>query len=156
MLSGQFKASQGAPCAAVTVPNSASVPSPTTAVANQRKTGGAMVEFYQLCRELFTTSLVLMAIAFGTVWVIYDLNTALNYLLGASAGLVYLRLLAHNVEHLGKDRKKLGKSQLLVVVVVIVLAARWHELHIIPVFLGFLTYKAAILVYMVRILLPSP
>ncbi len=152
MLSGQFKASQDAPRAAVTVPNSASASS----VPNQNATGGAMEEFYQLCRELFMTSLVLMAIAFGAVWVIYGLNTALNYLLGASAGLVYLRLLARNVERLGNDQKKLGKTQLLVVVVVIIAAARWQELHIIPVFLGFLTYKAAILVYMFRTVLPSP
>nr|CAA49876.1 ATP synthase [Synechococcus sp.] len=156
MLSGQFEASQDAPRAAVTVPHSASAPSPSTTVPNQSATGGAMAEFYQLCRELFTTSLVLMAIAFGTVWVIYDLNTALNYLLGASASLIYLRLLARNVERLGHDQKKLGKTQLLVVVAVIILAARWHELHIIPVFLGFLTYKAAILVYMLRTVLPSP
>ncbi|BCX11361.1 MAG: ATP synthase subunit I [Thermosynechococcus sp.] len=115
-----------------------------------------MAEFYQLCRELFATSLVLMAIAFGAVWLIYGLNTALNYLLGASASLIYLRLLARNVERLGKDQKKLGKTQLLVAVVVIILAARWQELHIIPVFLGFLTYKAAILVYMLRTVLPSP
>ncbi len=115
-----------------------------------------MVEFYQLCRELFTTSLVLAAIAFGAVWLIYGLNTALNYLLGAGASLIYLRLLARSVERLGNGHKKLLKTQLLVVVVVIILAARWQELHIIPVFLGFLTYKAAILVYMFRTVLPSP
>lgn len=113
-----------------------------------------MAEFYQLCRELFTTSLVLMAIAFGAVWLIYGLNTALNYLLGASAGLIYLRLLTRSVERLGHDRKKLGKTQLLVVVVVILLAARWQDFHIVPVFLGFLTYKAAILVYTFRTALP--
>ncbi|AXY67927.1 ATP synthase subunit I [Thermosynechococcus sichuanensis E542] len=156
MLSGQFKASSDAPYSAVTVPDSASAPSAPSTVANSPKKGGSMAEFYQLCRELFTTSLVLMAIAFGAVWLIYGLNTALNYLLGASASLIYLRLLARSVERLGNDQKKLGKTQLLVVVVVIILAARWQELHIIPVFLGFLTYKAAILVYMFRTVLPSP
>ncbi|XFA71907.1 ATP synthase subunit I [Thermosynechococcaceae cyanobacterium Okahandja] len=140
----------------MTVPNSASASSPATPSSHPNSSGAAMEEFYQLCRELFTTSLILMAIAFGAVWVIYGLNTALNYLLGASASLIYLRLLARNVERLGNDQKKLGKTQLLVVVVVIIAAARWQELHIIPVFLGFLTYKAAILVYMFRTVLPSP
>ncbi len=156
MLSGQFKASSDAPYSAVTVPDSASAPPAPSTVAHSPTKGGSMVEFYQLCRELFTTSLVLTAIAFGAVWLIYGLNTALNYLLGAGASLIYLRLLARSVERLGNGHKKLVKTQLLVVVVVIILAARWQELHIIPVFLGFLTYKAAILVYMFRTVLPSP
>lgn len=156
MLSGQFKASSDAPYSAVTVPDSASAPSAPSTVAHSPTKGSSIAEFYQLCRELFTTSLVLTAIAFGAVWLIYGLNTALNYLLGAGASLIYLRLLARSVERLGNGHKKLVKTQLLVVVVVIILAARWQELHIIPVFLGFLTYKAAILVYMFRTVLPSP
>lgn len=151
MLSGQFKASSDAPYSAVTVPDPVA---PT--VSPSSKKGGSMEEFYQLCRELFTTTLVLMAIAFGAVWLIYGLNTALSYLLGASAGLIYLRLLARSVERLGNDQKKLGKAQLLVVVVVIIVAVRWQELQIIPVFLGFLTYKAALLVHLLRGILPSP
>ncbi|HIK22625.1 MAG: ATP synthase subunit I [Cyanobacteria bacterium J003] len=151
MLSGQFKASSDAPYSAVTVPDPVA---PT--VSHSSKKEGSMVEFYQLCRELFTTTLVLMAIAFGAVWLIYGLNTALNYLLGASASLIYLRLLARSVERLGNDQKKLGKAQLLVVVVVMIVAARWQALQIIPVFLGFLTYKAALLVHLLRGILPSP
>ncbi|MDG2990137.1 ATP synthase subunit I [Candidatus Synechococcus calcipolaris G9] len=109
-----------------------------------------MAEFYQLRRELLTTSLALMGIIFVAVWWGYSLDTACNYLLGASASMLYLRLLARNVERLGREQEKLGKTHLVVFIAVIILASRWQQLHILPVFLGFLTYKAAILVYTLR------
>lgn len=116
----------------------------------------SMQEFYQLRRELLITSLILMLMVFPTVWLFYSFNTALNYIVGAVTALVYLRLLANNVEQLGRGKNKVGKSQLLVLVVVLVLATRWQQLHILPVFLGFLTYKAAILVYMFRTIIFPP
>ncbi|AFY61411.1 ATP synthase I subunit [Synechococcus sp. PCC 6312] len=116
----------------------------------------SMKEFYQLRQELLLTSLILMLIVFPTVCFFYSFNTALNYMVGAVTALVYLRLLANNVEQLGRGKNKVGKSQLLVLVVVLVIATRWQQLHILPVFLGFLTYKAAILVYMFRTVIFPP
>ncbi len=113
----------------------------------------SMEEFYQLRQELLITGFILMVIVSPVVWYFYSLNTALNYTVGAATGLLYLRLLANNVEQLGRGKNKLGKSQLLVLVVVLFIATRWQQLHILPVFLGFLTYKAAVLVYMFRTVL---
>ncbi len=110
----------------------------------------SMAEFYQLRQELLITSLILMGIVFPSVWYFYSFNTALNYVIGAATGMLYLRLLANNVEQLGRGKNKLGKNQLLVLVVVLFVATRVESLHILPVFLGFLTYKAAILVYTLR------
>jgi len=109
-----------------------------------------MQEFYQLRQELLVTSFILMLVVLPAVWLAYSFNTALNYVVGAATGMIYLRLLANNVERLGRSSNKVGKSQLLVLVIVLVIASRWQTLHILPVFLGFLTYKAAILVYMLR------
>lgn len=112
-----------------------------------------MEEFYQLRQELLVLTLLLMAIACGPVWWFYNLNIALNYLLGASTGVVYLGLLARNVERLGTQKQSVGKSQLAIFVGVIIVASQVEQLEILPVFLGFLTYKAAILVYTLKTVL---
>jgi ATP synthase protein I len=110
----------------------------------------SMNEFYQLRQELLVTTFVLMAIAFGPVWWYYSLKIALNYLVGAFTGVIYLRLLARNVERLGTENTSIGKSQLAVFVGVIIFATQWKQLEVLPVFLGFLTYKAAILIYTLK------
>jgi ATP synthase protein I len=110
----------------------------------------SMQEFYQLRQELLVSTLILTVLIFGPVWYYYSLNTALNYLLGACTGVVYLRLLARNVEQLGQSKDSVGKTQLAVFIGVMIIATQVNQLHILPVFLGFLTFKAAILVYTLR------
>lgn len=112
----------------------------------------SMQEYYQLQQNLLRDTLILTGIIFGSVWIFYSLNIALNYVIGACTGVVYLKMLARNVEQLGRQRKQVGKTQLVGLVVVIVLASQIDQLKIVPIFLGFLTYKAAIIVYMFRTL----
>ena len=109
-----------------------------------------MDEFYQLNQELFISTLALTGLAFGPVWWVYSLPISLNFLLGACAGVVYLRLLARNVERLGVQSQSMGKSQLAVFVGVIVVATQLQQLMVLPIFFGFLMYKAAVLVHMLR------
>jgi ATP synthase protein I len=112
----------------------------------------SMEEFYSLQKYLFVVTMILTAIIFIAVWIFYTRNIALNYLLGACTGMVYLRMLAKNVERLGREKRQIGKNQLAVFVGVIVVASQWNQLQILPIFLGFLTFKAAILVYTLKIL----
>ena len=70
--------------------------------------------------------------------------------MGAVAGVVYLRLLAKDVDKIGNESSKLSPNRLALFIGLMVVAAKWHELQILPVFLGFLTYKAALLVYLIR------
>jgi ATP synthase protein I len=115
----------------------------------------SMDEYYQLRQELLVITLVLMAIAFGPIWWVYSTKVALNYLVGACTGVVYLKLLARNVERLGTQEQKVGKSQLAVFIGVMIFATQWKQLEVLPIFLGFLTYKAAILVYTLKIVAKS-
>jgi ATP synthase protein I len=109
----------------------------------------SMKEYYALQRELLVTTLVLIGICFPAVWFFYDRDVALNYMLGAFTGVMYLRLLGKNVEKLGQGGA-VGKSQVGVFVGVMIAATQINQLSPLPIFLGFLTFKAAIFVYTLR------
>jgi ATP synthase protein I len=110
----------------------------------------SMQEFYQLSQELLMITLVLTGIVFICVWIFYSLNIALNYLIGACTGVVYLRMLAKDVERLGREKSQLSKTRLALLILLILLASRWNQLQIMPIFLGFLTYKATLIIYVIR------
>jgi ATP synthase protein I len=110
----------------------------------------SMNEYQQLKLELYLITIGTTIVAFIAVASTYGLRIALNYLLGAVAGVVYLRLLARDVDRIGNGNIRLSPNRLAMFVVLIIVAAKWHQLQVLPVFLGFLTYKAAILVYLLR------
>ncbi|MEH2071789.1 MAG: ATP synthase subunit I [Nostoc sp.] len=130
-------------------------PTPTTRQdaktdSENTESDNSMGEFYQLYQKLLVITLVLTGIIFISVWIFYSLNIALNYLIGACTGVVYLKMLAKDVERLGGEKNRLSKTRFALFIGLIVLATQWHELKIVPIFLGFLTYKATLLVYMVQ------
>lgn len=116
--------------------------------------GDTMQEFYQLSQELLWGSLILTAVIFAVVWATYSLNIALNYALGAIVGTVYLRMLSRDVAQLGVSKGKLSKTRLALLVAVIIIASRVDRLQVLPIFLGFLTYKGSLLLYVLRTVLP--
>ncbi|MFQ6540125.1 hypothetical protein [Aphanothece stagnina] len=65
--------------------------------------------------------------------------------MGACAGLLYLRLLSRSVMRLGGDRRSVGKSQLLVPILLVLAASRLPQLELLPALLGFLLYKPAVI-----------
>lgn len=110
-----------------------------------------MTEYAQLKRELYITTAAIGIVVFASVWLAYELNVALNYLLGAIVGLVYVRMLAKEVDKLSSEKRGLNSNRLGVFVGVMILAMRVPQLQVLPVFLGFLTYKLALIFYALRI-----
>ncbi len=94
---------------------------------------------------------VSLAIALG-VALVYSPGVAGNYLLGALAGVVYLRMLGRGVAELGKSRNRLGVMRLALFVGLMVLAAEVKSLQILPIFFGFMTYKITLLIHLVQTL----
>jgi ATP synthase protein I len=76
---------------------------------------------------------------------VFSLHTAASLLVGALGGVLYLRLLARSVGKLGNGSKKVGKTQLLVPVVLVLAGARIPQLDLLPALLGFLLYKPALI-----------
>lgn len=107
----------------------------------------AMGEYYRLQQNLLICTVAFSAVVFFCVWLTYSLPIALNYLIGACGGVVYLRMLAKNVANLGRGQAKIGSGRLAIVIGLILVASQWQQLEIVPVFLGFLTYKAALIAY---------
>lgn len=117
----------------------------------------SMQEYYKLKQQLLRVTLAIAGVTFISVWIFYSLNTALNYLIGACTGVVYLRMLAKNVEQLGRQKDRLGSNRLALFIGLILVATQWNQLQVMPIFLGFLTYKAALFAYVLwTTLIPDP
>jgi len=112
-----------------------------------------MQDFYQLQQQLFIYSLAVTGIIFVSTWIGFNLNIALNYLLGAIAGVVYLKMLARDVERIGRQQERLSKTRQALFIGLIIVATRWKGLQILPIFLGFLTFKVAIVLHTLQSLL---
>ena len=116
----------------------------------------SMQEYYQLKQTLLAVTLVMTGVIFVSVWIFYSLNIALNYLIGACVGVVYLRMLAKDVERLGVQKRRPSSTRLALLIGLLVVASQWQSLRILPIFLGFLTYKAALIAYILQsTLLPT-
>lgn len=114
------------------------------------ETGNSLQDFYRLQQELLVYTLAFTAIITIAVWIFYSLNIALNYLLGASTGVVYLKMLARDVERIGSQNQKISKTRLGLLIGLMIVATRLDQLQILPIFLGFLTYKLSLMIYVLR------
>ena len=115
-----------------------------------------MQEYRQLQQGLLLWTLAIAALLFISVWISYGLGTGLNYLLGACVGVVYLKLLARDVERIGNVPQSPLQSRLALFVGLVIVATQLERLQLVPIILGFLTYKATLLGYMlVTVLTPK-
>ena len=119
---------------------------PVVAAAPAPEAGAAASDDYlRLQRRLLLATLIVSAIAVLITALAFNLHIAGSLLVGALGGLLYLRLLARSVGKLGNGAKKVGKTQLLVPVVLVLASSRLPQLELLPALLGFLLYKPALI-----------
>ncbi|MFM9267630.1 ATP synthase subunit I [Tychonema sp. BBK16] len=131
-------------------PATEDLPQTGTVSTVSSETGNSLQDFYRLQQELLVYTLAFTAIITIAVWIFYSLNIALNYLLGASTGVVYLKMLARDVERIGSQNQKISKTRLGLLLGLMIVATRLDQLQILPIFLGFLTYKLSLMIYVLR------
>ncbi len=124
-----------------------------TSSAKQVDVSGEYDKFRQ--RLLVTTLISSLVIAFTIVW-FYPINVVMNYAIGSLVGLAYLRMLGRGVGRLGPASRSTGSaSRLGLFAALIIVASQVDSLEILPIFLGFMTYKAALFVYAFQTLVPT-
>jgi ATP synthase protein I len=105
-----------------------------------------MEEYNRLKFKLLVLTLASGVFIGLAVWLSYGWKIALSYALGALVGSVYFRMLTKSVDQLGTKSNRLGFSRLGLFVLLIAIAAKSDQLEVLPAFLGFMTYKVAVLV----------
>jgi len=124
--------------------NLQALPSSDSAAVNASAENG-MESFARLQVRLMLATVIVSVVAILFAAFYFDLFVARSLLVGAVAGLFYLRLLARSVARLGGGSRQVGRFQLVVPIVLIVSAARFPQLDLLPAFVGFLLYKPALI-----------
>jgi ATP synthase protein I len=124
--------------------NLQALPSSDSAAVNTSAENG-MESFARLQARLMLATVIVSVVAILFTAFYFDLFVARSLLVGAVAGLFYLRLLARSVARLGGGSRQVGRFQLVVPIVLIVSAARFPQLDLLPAFVGFLLYKPALI-----------
>ena len=105
-----------------------------------------MEEYNHLKFKLLVLTITSGVVIGLAVWFWYGWKIALSYAVGSLVGTIYFRMLTKSVDRLGGESNGLGLSRLGLFVILIAIAAKSEQLEILPAFLGFMTYKLAVLV----------
>ena len=92
---------------------------------------------------LFTLALSVGSVPLSAIW--FSGPTVMSFAIGCISGLLYLLLLSRSVAKLGPQSRQLGRAQLLVPVVLVLLSSRWSLFQLVPALIGFLIYKPAVI-----------
>ena len=102
-------------------------------------------DYQRLQRRLLLATLALSLVVSALTAVRFGSGAAASLALGASCGLLYLRLLARSVARLGTQSRSLGRFQMLVPALLVVVCSRVPALQLLPALAGFVLYKPALL-----------
>ena len=128
------------------IPAKNSTATQTVVETSSTSVDDGMEEYNRLKFRLLAITIASGIVIGLAVWAWYGWNIALSYFVGAFVGTAYFRMLAKGVDRLGTESNRLGFSRLGLFVLLIAIAAKSDRLEILPAFLGFMTYKVAVLV----------
>ena len=103
-------------------------------------------EYLDLQLQVFRLTFLLTIFSVGIAGFFFGIQAGASLLVGALSGIFYFRLLARGVGRLGTSSKIVGKVQLLVPVLLVLVSSRFPQLDLIPALLGFLLYKPALII----------
>ena len=103
-------------------------------------------EYLELQFRVFRLAILLTIFSVGIAGFFWGIQAGASLFIGALSGIFYFRLLARGIGRLGTSSKIVGKVQLLVPVLLVLVSSRFPQLDLIPALLGFLLYKPALII----------
>ena len=103
-------------------------------------------EYLELQFRVFRLTFLLTVFFVGIAGFFWGIQASASLFVGALSGIFYFRLLARGIGRLGTSSKIVGKVQLLVPVLLVLVSSRFPQLDLIPALLGFLLYKPALII----------
>ena len=103
-------------------------------------------EYLELQFRVLRLTILLTFLSVGIAGFFFGIQASASIFVGALSGIFYFRLLARGVGRLGTSAKIVGKVQLLVPVLLVLVSSRFPQLDLIPALLGFLLYKPALII----------
>ena len=103
-------------------------------------------EYLELQFRVLRLTFLLTVFSVGIAGFFLGIQASASLFIGALSGIFYFRLLARGVGRLGTSSKIVGKVQLLVPVILVLVSSRFPQLDLIPALLGFLLYKPALII----------
>ena len=107
-------------------------------------------EYIKLQITIFGITFVFAILVALITGIIIGYNFGFSVLIGAIAGIFYLRLLAKSIGKIGKESTGVSQLQLLVPVCLFIFASKLGSLDIFPVMIGFFIYKPSLVFYFSR------
>jgi len=103
-------------------------------------------EYLELQFRVLRLTLLFTIFSVGIAGFFFGIQASTSLFIGALSGILYFRLLARGIGRLGTSSKIVGKVQLLVPVLLVLVSSRFPQLELIPALLGFLLYKPALII----------
>ena len=122
-------------------------PDNLTGIKSSNDPSGALEDDYlRLQGRIYRLTLIVSLLSLVISLVFFSFQSSLSLSLGAVSGILYLRLLSKGIEKIGKTTKTLGKTQLAVPVLLVLVVSKLPSLHLLPALLGFILYKPSLII----------